>query len=143
MNSIEVKQLLAGWGWGCGVGARSSHSQAIWKSADMGTPGARLFYITMFTYLLVKLSLIVFKCINYFLKIQRLLLKNKSSLFSNLQRWSVMGQAIEIKTFLVSSGFECSRKGKAVSRQEKKMQQRLYFLLNSLRMSEQKHLKSS
>lgn len=43
----------------------------------MGTPGARLFYVTMFLYLLVKLSFIVFKCINYFLKIQRLLLKNK------------------------------------------------------------------
>jgi hypothetical protein len=120
MNSIEVKQLLAGWGWGCGVGARSSHSQAIWKSADMGTPGARLFYVTMFVYSLVKLSWIVFKCINYFLKIQQLLLKNKSSLFSNLQRWSVMGQAIEIKIFLVSSGFKRSKREKQFLGRKKK-----------------------
>lgn len=66
-------------------------------------------------YSLVKLSLVAFKCINYFLKIRWLLLKHKSFFFSYPQWWRFIGQAIETETFLVSSGFKWSKKKKVLA----------------------------
>lgn len=64
----------------------------------------------------VKLSLIVFKCINYFLKIRWLLLKHKSFFSSHTPPWwRFTGQAIETEIFLVSSGFKWSKKKKLLA----------------------------